>query len=276
MKEHYREAQIKGLPFPVLTVAEYLSLDTEGFSWGWQYRQAGYYSYVLLWTAFALWILSNILFCSVPRYGAFCLQLTGAVILLANIIYSLLLPEKALVIPFEGGTLVFKYGWCFWLLLAVGIIGLLVGVIATTVDIMFPNTFSTILEAEYDGNYRYLIEERVRIKRTQRRKTKSEKNKEPLPEETSTDPGCSNEGIENTAFEDDDSSDSPMENGEKAISLNQFGKYMQQKKRGTILAITRKVSVLSNKVNVEQEENVTAGGSYNNIIIFYAEAIVVL
>ncbi|XP_076348549.1 dual oxidase maturation factor 2-like isoform X2 [Tachypleus tridentatus] len=255
MKEHYQEAQIKGLPFPLLTVAEYLSLDMEGFSWGRQYRQAGYYSYILLWTAFALWILSNILFSTIPRYGALGLQLTGALILLTIIIYSLLLPVEALIIPFEGGTLTFKYGWCFWLLLAIGIIALAVGVIATTVDIMFPNKFSTILDDKYDDNYRYLIEERVRIKRTQRRKTKNEKNKDPLPQETSA-PGHSNEGIENTDFEDDDSSDSPMENEEKAVSLNQFGKYMQQKKRGTIQAISRKVSVLSNKLSGNQEENV--------------------
>ena len=34
----------KGLPFPILTLAEYMSVDAEGFCWGRNYRQAGYYA----------------------------------------------------------------------------------------------------------------------------------------------------------------------------------------------------------------------------------------
>nr|CAD7398484.1 unnamed protein product [Timema cristinae] len=45
----YREALVRGLPFPILTVAEYFSLGQEGFTWGGQYRAAGYYGAILLW-----------------------------------------------------------------------------------------------------------------------------------------------------------------------------------------------------------------------------------
>lgn len=49
MGHSYREAIQRGLPFPILTVAEYFSLGQEGFTWGGQYRAAGYYSSILLW-----------------------------------------------------------------------------------------------------------------------------------------------------------------------------------------------------------------------------------
>lgn len=49
MVEAYDAALHKGLPYPILTVAEYLSLDEEGFVWGRTYRKAGYYSCIALW-----------------------------------------------------------------------------------------------------------------------------------------------------------------------------------------------------------------------------------
>ncbi|KAF4519378.1 hypothetical protein B566_EDAN008686 [Ephemera danica] len=49
MQERYRAALERGLPFPILTVAEVLNLDQEGFSWGRQYREAGYYTGITLW-----------------------------------------------------------------------------------------------------------------------------------------------------------------------------------------------------------------------------------
>ena len=49
MVNAYDAALHKGLPYPILTVAEYLSLDEEGFGWGRTYRQAGYFSCITLW-----------------------------------------------------------------------------------------------------------------------------------------------------------------------------------------------------------------------------------
>ena len=49
MAEEYSRSLSKGLPFPILTVAEYLSLDDEGFGWGRIYRKAGYFSAITLW-----------------------------------------------------------------------------------------------------------------------------------------------------------------------------------------------------------------------------------
>uniref|UniRef100_A0A915LB46 Uncharacterized protein n=1 Tax=Romanomermis culicivorax TaxID=13658 RepID=A0A915LB46_ROMCU len=38
MQNDLREGLEKGLPFPVLTVIEYLSVDRAGFAWGRRYR----------------------------------------------------------------------------------------------------------------------------------------------------------------------------------------------------------------------------------------------
>lgn len=62
----------------------------------------------------------NILLCAVPRYGAYTMQLTGLLMLLSNLLYIMMIPGKPLRIPFEGSTLIFSYGWCFWLVFAAG------------------------------------------------------------------------------------------------------------------------------------------------------------
>ena len=38
LKEEFEAALVKGLPYPILTVAEYMSVDAEGFCWGRNYR----------------------------------------------------------------------------------------------------------------------------------------------------------------------------------------------------------------------------------------------
>lgn len=49
MGNSYKEAMVRGLPFPILTVAEYFTMGQEGLSWGGQYRAAGYYAIIMLW-----------------------------------------------------------------------------------------------------------------------------------------------------------------------------------------------------------------------------------
>ena len=49
MVNAYEAALHKGLPYPILTVAEYLAWNEEGFGWGRTYRYAGYFSSIALW-----------------------------------------------------------------------------------------------------------------------------------------------------------------------------------------------------------------------------------
>lgn len=157
MKVEHKKALAKGLPFPILTIAEYLSQDGEGFCWGRRYRLSGYFASILLWAAFCSWLLMNVLLCAVPRYGIYCMQLTGMLMLSTNAIYAILLPKKPLMIPFESQVLVFEYGWCFWVVLMAGGIAVVVGAIVSIIDTLCPNKFSTILEIDYDTPYRYFV-----------------------------------------------------------------------------------------------------------------------
>lgn len=159
MSEHYYEALVRGLPFPILTVAEYFSLGQEGFCWGGEYRAAGYYSSILLWAAFASWLMMNLLLIVVPRYGAYAMILTALFLLLTCFIYYCLLPVTPLIIRFEESKqLTFGFGWCFWLTLFAGIICGIVGIIITCIDLMYPHRFSTVLEVDFDTPYdRHII-----------------------------------------------------------------------------------------------------------------------
>lgn len=49
MEKGLEHALYKGMPYPILKVIEYFSVDRAGFVWGRQYRLAGYYTYVILW-----------------------------------------------------------------------------------------------------------------------------------------------------------------------------------------------------------------------------------
>ena len=49
VNRQFREAQRKGLPYPILWIAEYFTIDGEGIRWGRHYRQAGYYTHIVMW-----------------------------------------------------------------------------------------------------------------------------------------------------------------------------------------------------------------------------------
>merc|ERR1711962_504825 len=147
--DQLREEYKKGLTFPILTVAEYMSVDAEGFCWGRNYRQAGYYTSIFLWMAFALWLLSNLLLIVVPRYGANLVLLTGAMMVFSNFLYSQLLPPRPLLIRMEQTVLEFSFGWSFWLVMIAGVLCVLLGGAVSIIDLVYPHKFSTILEVDF-------------------------------------------------------------------------------------------------------------------------------
>lgn len=122
MRHEYHTALERGLPYPILTVVEYLSQDDAGFNWSRQYRAAGYYSSIVLWLSVCVCILMFCLHCAAPKYGIYTMQVLGCLLLFTNLIYFTLVPkgEQKLVIPFEGQSLSLKFGWNFWLVLIGG------------------------------------------------------------------------------------------------------------------------------------------------------------
>lgn len=49
VSREFRQAQFEGKPYPVLWIAEYFTLDGEQIRWGRKFRQAGWYTHILLW-----------------------------------------------------------------------------------------------------------------------------------------------------------------------------------------------------------------------------------
>lgn len=70
--------------------------------------------------AFASWLLMNLLLVVVPRYGAFAMIVTGMLLLCTDLVYYMLIPYNPLVVRFEGSALMFRLGWCFWLVMTAG------------------------------------------------------------------------------------------------------------------------------------------------------------
>ncbi|XP_078655692.1 dual oxidase maturation factor 1-like isoform X1 [Branchiostoma floridae x Branchiostoma belcheri] len=158
VNREFREAQFKGLPYPILWIAEYFTLDGENIRWGRSYRLSGFYTHIMLWTAFPLWILTNILFCMFIRYGAYFMMLTGGVMLLGNILFASLRWGPELAIPIGTTVMRFHYGWCFWITLAVGLITVILGAIILFVDLRFPDLTGTFFGVESDPDEYYTVE----------------------------------------------------------------------------------------------------------------------
>lgn len=70
--------------------------------------------------AFPLWLLTNILFFVLLRYGAYFLIMTGLSMITADIIWATLRNFNDLKIPWEEGIMEFSYGGSFYISLITG------------------------------------------------------------------------------------------------------------------------------------------------------------
>lgn len=93
--------------------------------------------------------MMNLLLIAVPRYGAYTKVVTGLLLVLTTVGYYLMLPKRPLTIYIEGGRLEFRLGWCYWLVLVAGVLCLFTGLVISVIDLVWPHTFSTILEVGF-------------------------------------------------------------------------------------------------------------------------------
>uniref|UniRef100_A0A0B6ZY84 Dual oxidase maturation factor 1 n=1 Tax=Arion vulgaris TaxID=1028688 RepID=A0A0B6ZY84_9EUPU len=178
--QQYRAAQSRGLPLPILWIAEYFTVDGEGIRFGRFYRQAGWYSHIILWLAFPLWILSNILFFVLLRYGAYFLALTGASMITSNIIWATMRNPNDLKIPFTtDNVLTFSYGGAFWVCLITGIICVVLGIVVFVLDKLWPNHIATFFGVDVLQDSENIIVEEEDVTNTVVRKSRTDAN---LPE----------------------------------------------------------------------------------------------
>ncbi|XP_077966840.1 dual oxidase maturation factor 1-like isoform X2 [Styela clava] len=126
----------RGLPFPILTVAEHFSSVRFHSLWPWgrKYWMAGHYASYLLWTALACWGLTNVLFHMALQHGSVFMILTGILLLCTNISFATVNAGEQLVITLgykdPSDRLILAFGWCFWSCLFVGFSCVVLGTIA--------------------------------------------------------------------------------------------------------------------------------------------------
>ncbi|KAJ9578716.1 hypothetical protein L9F63_005078 [Diploptera punctata] len=153
LQRSFREGQRKGLPLPILWIVDYFTIDGEGIRYGRFYRTAGWYAHIAMWSAFPCWLLANILFFSVIRYGAYFTVLTGAFQVLACILWAVIRNPTELNIPFENDELTTKYGANFWLSLASGIVCIILGIVILFFDLRYPDNISVFFGIDPLSDY---------------------------------------------------------------------------------------------------------------------------
>lgn len=164
----FREAQFRGVPLPILWIAEYFTFDGEGIRWGRHYRLAGWYAHIMMWLALPLWFLTVILFYILLRYGACMLMLTGAVMVTANILWSSIRNFNELLIPFtDTKQLVFTYGGSYWINLIVGVLCIIMGLVIYIMDLRFPSAISSFFGVDVLQDLDEIQEEDAAQEKTQ-------------------------------------------------------------------------------------------------------------
>lgn len=134
----YREGLERGLPSPVLYVAEKFNSNSP-CRLHQQYCVSTYYSSAIMWAAFCFWILSNVLFC-MPFlvYGIYMLFATAVCIIVSLTSFATVRQAPECNIHFGSTILHTRFGLSFWLSFATGLLCLMISIILLMIHIMRP------------------------------------------------------------------------------------------------------------------------------------------
>nr|XP_006201800.1 dual oxidase maturation factor 2 [Vicugna pacos] len=144
--EAYAEALEKGLPDPVLYLAEKFTPSSPCGVYR-QYRLAGHYASATLWVAFCFWLLSNaLLSMPVPLYGGLALLTTGAFALFSVFSFASISSVPLCQLRLGSSELTTHYGAAFWITLATGILCLLLGVAVVSLQYARPSALRIFLD----------------------------------------------------------------------------------------------------------------------------------
>ncbi|XP_065907308.1 dual oxidase maturation factor 1-like isoform X2 [Dysidea avara] len=146
--QEFRASQFRGVPYPIQWIAEYLTLDGEQIRWGRRFRVAGWYTHILLWLAFAVYLITMILFWLVIRYGAISMIWLGVLMILAIFFFGIItINDPELLIPFgpgEDNTIDPHFGWSFYLCMLTGIGCVFCGCLIWFMDYFFPREIAKV------------------------------------------------------------------------------------------------------------------------------------
>nr|XP_061825720.1 dual oxidase maturation factor 1-like isoform X1 [Nerophis lumbriciformis] len=138
IEEEYEEALQKGLPNPILYIAEKFTLRSPcGLIF--HYRQSGRYASATLWTAFCCWMLANILF-SMPviLYAGYMMLATATFIFTSMAAFSAITLAPQCVFSIGTASFETQYSLSFWLALATGLLCAVIGLLVVILSFMLP------------------------------------------------------------------------------------------------------------------------------------------
>ncbi|KAM9854105.1 dual oxidase maturation factor 2 [Aulostomus maculatus] len=138
IEEEYEEALEKGLPNPILYIAEKFTLSSPcGLIF--QYRYSGQYASATLWTAFCTWMLANILF-SMPviLYAGYMMLATAAFIFFSTASFSTIRNVPPCVFSIGNDSFETEYSHSFWLALATGVLCAIIGFLVVMFHFVIP------------------------------------------------------------------------------------------------------------------------------------------
>ncbi|XP_075064235.1 dual oxidase maturation factor 1-like isoform X2 [Mixophyes fleayi] len=153
--EYYNDGLKKGLPNPILYVAEKFT-QYDPCDLFRQYRISGHYASACMWVAFCSWIICNILF-SMPIfiYGAYMILVTAAFIIFSLISFATVRNATFCNINFGSEPLKTQFGVSFWLSLATGLLCFIIGITLIVLNRCVPEKlkvfFNTIEEDEEES-----------------------------------------------------------------------------------------------------------------------------
>uniref|UniRef100_A0A8C7LSH3 Dual oxidase 2 n=1 Tax=Oncorhynchus mykiss TaxID=8022 RepID=A0A8C7LSH3_ONCMY len=151
--EEYEDALERGLPNPILYIAEKFTLNNPcGLIY--QYRYSGHYASATLWTAFCCWMVANVLF-SMPviLYAGYMMVATAAFIFFSMASFSTIrnLPTCLFTIG-TSGAFQTEYSGSFWLALATGVLCLVIGILVVLLDCLIPEKIREAFSVEVDND----------------------------------------------------------------------------------------------------------------------------
>uniref|UniRef100_A0A2K6DU41 Dual oxidase maturation factor 1 n=1 Tax=Macaca nemestrina TaxID=9545 RepID=A0A2K6DU41_MACNE len=149
--EEYTKAMEKGLPDPVLYLAEKFTPRSPCGLYR-QYHLAGHYASAMLWVAFLCWLLANVML-SMPVlvYGGYMLLATGIFQLLALLFFSMatsLTPPCPLHLG--ASVLHTHHGPAFWITLTTGLLCVLLGLAMVVAHRMQPHRLKAFFNQSVD------------------------------------------------------------------------------------------------------------------------------
>ncbi|XP_075883264.1 dual oxidase maturation factor 1 [Nelusetta ayraudi] len=151
IEEEYEEALQKGLPNPILYVAEKFTMSST-CRLVYQYRHSGRYASATLWTAFCCWLLANILFCMpVVLYAGYMTLATAAFIFCSAASFSITMNVPRCVFSVGNGSFEAHYSHSFWLALATGVLCTLVGLSVVTLYFLMPERIKEAFSVGVDS-----------------------------------------------------------------------------------------------------------------------------